>query len=65
MPIPEMERLSKDSSDAQAKAAITSCIAAEINAGRERDQAVAMCYSMARERTGKELGGGSQPAPAQ
>lgn len=65
MPIPEMQRLGKDSDDPQIKAAISACIATEIDAGRERDQAVAMCYSMARERTGKDLGGGTQPAPSQ
>lgn len=55
MPIPAIDKLSKDSSDAQVKAAISDCIATEIRGGRERDQAVAMCYSMAREKTGKEL----------
>ena len=55
MPIQEIERLSKDSSDAQVKAAISSCIATEVNAGTPQDQAVAMCYSMVREKTGKAL----------
>lgn len=50
-----VDKLSKDSSDAQVKAAISDCIATEIRGGRERDQAVAMCYSMARDKTGKEL----------
>jgi len=56
MPIPEMDALGKESKDAQIKAAVSACIAAEMQAGREQDQAIAMCYSMARERTGKELG---------
>lgn len=61
MPIQEIERLTKDSSDAQVQAAISACIAAEIRSGREQDQAQGMCYSMAKEKTGKELqpkGGG-------
>jgi len=56
MPTPEIEALGKDSKDAQVKAAVSACIAAEMQAGREQDQAIAMCYSMAREKTGKELG---------
>ena len=55
MPIPEIEKLTKDSSDAQTQAAISACIAAEINAGRDQDQAVAMCHEMARGKTGKGL----------
>lgn len=51
-----VDKLSKDSSDAQVKAAISACIATEVKSGRKQDQAVAMCYSMAREKTGKELG---------
>ena len=58
MPIQEMTRLNKGSSDEQVKAAISSCIATEIRSGREKDQAAAICYSMARDRTGKELGQG-------
>ena len=56
MPIPEMDKLDKSSADAQIKAAISSCIAMEVKSGKEQSQAVAMCYSMAREKTGKELG---------
>ena len=55
MPIIEIERLDKTSSDAQAKAAISSCIAQEIRNGREPDQASAICFSMVRKKTGKEL----------
>ena len=50
-----VDRLTKDSSDAQVKAAVSDCIATEVNNGTEQDQAAAMCYSMAREKTGKEL----------
>ena len=57
MPIPEIEALERSSSEAQIQASISACIATEIRAGRDKDQAIAMCYSMAREKTGKELGG--------
>jgi len=55
MPIIEIERLDKASSDEQVKAAISSCIAQEIRNGREPDQASAICFSMVRKKTGKEL----------
>jgi hypothetical protein len=55
MPVTEIDKLDKDSGDAQVKAAISACIAQEVRAGREQDQAVAMCYQMARDKTGKEL----------
>ena len=55
MPVPEVEALDKTSGDAQTKAAISACIATEIRAGRDPDQAKAMCYSMVREKTGKAL----------
>ena len=51
-----VDRLTKKSSDAQIKAAISDCIATEIKSGREKDQAVAMCYEMSRKKTGKSLG---------
>jgi hypothetical protein len=54
MPHPEIERLTKGSSDAQFKAAVSACIATEVKAGRKQDQASAMCYSMARKKMGKE-----------
>jgi len=59
MPIPEIERLEKDSSEASVKAAVSACIAAEVRAGREQEQAVAMCMSMARGKSGRpaEQGG--------
>lgn len=58
MPHPEIERLSKASEKSQTQAAISACIAAEVRGGREQDQAVAMCHSMARDKTG-----GKPPAP--
>ena len=51
-----VDKLSKESKDAQVKAAISSCIATEIKSGREQDQAVRMCHEMARKKTGKSLG---------
>ena len=50
MPMMEMERLSKDSSPEQLKAAISACIATEMRNGVEQQQAIAMCHSMAREK---------------
>lgn len=55
MPSPEVEALSNISDEAQTKAAISACIATEISAGKDPDQARAMCYSMVKEKTGKEL----------
>ena len=55
MPFIEIERLDKTSSDAQAKAAVSACIAQEIRNGREPDQAKAMCYNMVMDKTGKAL----------
>ena len=52
MPQPEIEKLDKTSSDAQRKAAISACIAREVRAGREQEQAVAMCHQMVRDKTG-------------
>ena len=50
-----VDKLTKESSGNQIRAAISECIATEIRGGREQDQAVAMCYSMARGKTGKAL----------
>ena len=52
MPIPEIQRLSKDSGDDQIKAAISSCIATEVRGGADQQQAAAMCFAMVREKTG-------------
>ena len=51
-----VDNLTKDSSPDAIRAAISECIATEREGGREQDQAVAMCYQMAREKTGKSLG---------
>jgi hypothetical protein len=56
MPIPEIDALSNISDDNQIKAAVSSCIATEINNGKPRDQAVAACYSMVSKKTGKQFG---------
>ena len=52
MPTP-VDNLSKDSSADSIRSAVSACISYEIEHGRERDQAVAMCYEMARGKTGK------------
>ena len=49
-----VDRLTKDSSDAQVKAATSDCVATEVRAGRPQDQAVAMCMAMARKKMGME-----------
>jgi len=53
MPVPEIQRLTSSSDEAQIKAATSSCIASEVRAGRPQDQAVAMCMQMIRDKTGK------------
>ena len=55
MPVVAIDNLTKESSDAQIDAAISSCIRTERRHGHEAKQAAAMCYDMAREKTGKEL----------
>jgi len=55
MPIPMIDNLTKKSSDAQIEAAISACIRIERRGGREPDQAAAICYEMARKKTGKGL----------
>lgn len=46
----EIERLGRDSSDAQTKAAISACIANEMRAGIGQQEAVAICMGMARDK---------------
>lgn len=50
-----VDRLTPDSSPEQVQAAVSDCIATEVRGGTPQDQAAAMCYSMARKKTGKEL----------
>lgn len=57
MPHPEIEALSKASKHSQTQAAISACIAAEIRAGTDPDEAKGMCYGMARDK------GAPVPAP--
>jgi len=52
MPHPEIERLTAGSSEPQIQAAVSACVAAEVRAGKEQDQAVAMCMEMVRGKTG-------------
>ena len=49
----QVDNLTKASSADAIKEAVSQCIATEIRGGRKRDQAVAMCYQMARKKTGK------------
>ncbi len=56
MPQIEIEKLNKGSSDAQAKAAVSSCIATEVHAGRDQKQAVGMCYAMVEKKIGRKIG---------
>ena len=52
MPQPEIESLQQASEDPQIQAAVSACIAREVNAGTPQEQAIAMCQGMARDRTG-------------
>jgi hypothetical protein len=56
MPIPEVKKLEAGSEDPQMKAALSACIAEEIRNGTEPAQAQAICYSMIKDKTGKEMG---------
>lgn len=47
-----VDNLTKDSSSEAVQEAISRCISAEVDAGRDQDQSVAMCHEMAREKTG-------------
>ncbi len=55
MPTMEVDRLASDSGEGQVKAAISACIAAEIDRGTPQDQAIAMCHAMVGKKTGKDL----------
>ena len=55
MPVPEVDRLSPQSEEAQVRAAISACIAQEVAAGRDRDQAIAMCHQMVSAQTQRDL----------
>lgn len=50
MPQPEIDRLDKSSERAQVQAAISACIANEVRAGTDQQQAIRMCHEMAREK---------------
>lgn len=54
MPIPMS--IDKQSSDEQIRKAIGACIRKMRREGRDPKQAVAICYSEARKKTGKQLG---------
>ena len=50
-----VDNLSKESSMSTIKAAISDCIATEVQGGEKQDRAIAMCHSMASKKTGKAL----------
>ena len=50
MPVPEIDRLEKDSSEPSVQAAISACVAMMVREGREQKEAVAICHDMAREK---------------
>mgnify|MGYP001597488200 CR=1 FL=1 len=51
-----IKKLTNQSSDAQVKAAISSCMAYTMKEeGMTQEQAAGKCYGMAREKTGKAL----------
>ncbi len=49
------EKLTKDSSKDAIQSAISSCISQRMDEGDKQEQAIAICHSMARKATGKEL----------
>ncbi len=52
----EVDKLLPTSSDAQARAAVSDCIAFHMQAeGLTQEQAAGKCFGMAKEKTGKEL----------
>jgi len=48
-----VDKLTKNSSADEIRDAVSACIAQERENGREEDQAIAMCFDMARTKTGK------------
>jgi len=55
MPNSVMEKLNKDSTDLDIQDAISAEIEYQMSKGKDQKQSAAMAYSMARERTGKQL----------
>ena len=53
MPVPEINALDPSSKETQIKAAMSACIATEVRAGRDRDQAVEICRAMLLKRAAK------------
>lgn len=51
----ETENLSKESSNEATKAAISSCISTQMHEGMKQEQAIAVCHSEARSKTGRQL----------
>ena len=58
MPNKSMMKLDKSSGMAQMKSTMSECILEEMKqGGHTREQAIAMCSSMIKERTGKDIFG--------
>ena len=56
-----VDKLSKDSDESQIKAAISDCIATEVNRGTPQQQATAMCMQMAKTKVTGQSGGPPPP----
>lgn len=54
MPRPT-ESLTSSTNDADIKQAISQCISIQVHEGMKQEQAIAMCHSEARTKTGKKL----------
>jgi len=50
-----VDKLDNNSSEAQTKAALSDCIATEMNMGTAQDQAIAMCKAMVDKKMGKMI----------
>lgn len=48
------EGLTKQSSDEEYQAAVSACIAQQVQEGKPQEQAAAICYSMAKEAAGRD-----------
>ena len=55
MPIPELEKLTKDSGADEVSAAVSSCVGimSKEHSDWDKDRVVAACHSMARKKQGK------------
>lgn len=56
MPTRKIDKLTEHSTDNKVRDAISACIRTEVHKGTKQEQAIAMCYDMARRKTGRKLG---------